>query len=134
MGRNVLQQPEETSGSRTYEFAPQVSGSGECSSVFVHPDAGSGGTLSCREPAGNSDRRCCEDFVLAVPGEEEVRIPGFPRNESAVKLPNPKGSARPSMGRNVLQQPEETSGSRTYEFAPQDSPVSSRRRLTNPKG
>ena len=57
------------------QFAPQVSGSGECSSV------------------------------LAVPGEEEVRIPGFPRNESAVKLPNPKGSAS----------------------------VSSRRRLTNPK-
>ena len=88
---------------------------GESSPVFVHPDAGSGGTLSCRFPAGNSDRRCCEDFVLdgafkgrksipptapPVPVEEEVRIPkvrvlgfpqdesavGFPRNESAVEL------------------------------------------------
>ena len=67
---------------------------GESSPVFVHPDAGSG---------------CCEDFVLdgafkgrksipptapPVPVEEEVRIPGFPRNESAVELANPKGSKR----------------------------------------
>ena len=41
-------QPELVPVGSSAEFAPQVSGSGECSSV------------------------------LAVPGEEEVRIPGFP--------------------------------------------------------
>ena len=87
-------------------FAPQVSGSGE----GAMPELG-------RAACGNR-----------VPADRTVAPPS-----AGSGISDPR-SARPSMGRNVLQQPEVSSGSRTYEFAPQYSPVSSRRRLTNPKG
>ena len=78
MGRNVLQQPEETSGSRTYEFAPQVSGSGE----GAMPELG-------RAACGNR-----------VPADRTV--------------------APPSAGSGISD--------------PRSASLSSRRRLTNPKG
>ena len=96
-------------------------GSGECSLVFVHPELASGccgnlrlGEASCllqpEETSGLGTNKGRNLFLPTAPpvpkgaspelssgacvarGEEEVRVLGFPQNESAVKLPNPKGS------------------------------------------
>ena len=90
---------------RTRSAAPQVSGSGECSSVFVHPEE----VPAVHFPA--TLRRKQRPQVL-----RQLRLGrGFER--LAVPLNSFRGLRR-GCG-NVLQQPEETSGSRTDEFRPQ---------------
>ena len=70
-------QPERVPVGSSAEFAPQVSGSGECSSVLDGAFKG---------------RNSFPPTAPTLPGEEEVRIPkvrvlGFPQNESAALVP-----------------------------------------------
>ena len=104
-------------GCSTLCFAEHSAGGGfGLSAVFVHPDASSGGTLSCRFPPGNSeeqemprrfrpggtpghappeyiracsscDRRCCEDFGLHSLAGSELGTDRFEQAQSESVTP-----------------------------------------------